>query len=96
MLTDENIQVLRLIAYGGLKTDARISALTALYRAGLDLTEVQRTLNEIASSEITSETNRVKAIALLDKVNDDLNNDMKDLTESEVEKVKDELMKRYM
>lgn len=98
MLTQEHLLTLRAIAYADIngiksKAIARINALQLLFKNGESTSKLIDALEDIVSDETISDTNVVKALDLMNKINTGISPMQQDTVD--VTNVREALCKEY-
>lgn len=97
MITVENELLLReMVCSDCVKAVDRVTAAKLLYEKGKFLDELRDNLSLIIKSDNTANAVKVKAIALLDKVSDDLMQTQANVSASEEAEIRSELMRHYV
>lgn len=97
MITVENELLLREMVCSECVKDAdRVAAAKLLYEKGKFLDELRDNLSLIIKSDNTANAVKVKAIALLDKVSDDLMQTQANVSASEEAEIRSELLRHYV
>lgn len=97
MITVENELLLHeMVCSDCVKAVDRVAAAKLLYEKGKFLDELRDNLSLIIKSDNTANAVKVKAIALLDKVSDDLMQTQANVSASEEAEIRSELMRHYV
>lgn len=97
MLNESDIKILKGIAFHlESKPNDIVSSCVLLFKEGVDLYKMQSKLEDVYNDSKTPDSIKIKSIALLGKVREELLQKQENVMPDKIEKTKKELMEKYV